>query len=45
MSPAVEQSDPAANGQVCTFVDARRTTPFCTWYPCARRSMFSALLQ
>src|SRR5436190_13635668 len=44
-SPAVEQSEPAENGQVCTFVGARRIIPFCMPYPCARRSTFSALLQ
>src|SRR5688572_29294234 len=44
-SPAVEQSDPAEKGQVWTLVGARRITPFWTWYPWARRSTFSALLQ
>src|SRR5687767_7396701 len=44
-SPAVEQSEPAAKGHVWTLGGARRTMPFCTWYPCARRSMFSLLLQ
>src|SRR5688500_4611472 len=44
-SPAVEQSDPAEKGQVWTLVGARRITPFWTWYPWARRSTFSPLLQ
>ena len=42
MSPAVEQSEPAEKGQVCTLVGARRTMPFCTMSPCARRGMVTA---